>query len=192
MTPRGQTDGGTTSTAALGPRDGARERLTAGRATTDALFALLDERVLYDRPIAERHRVIFYVGHLEAFDANLPSPESIVRQILLGSLELERSVGRSSDDLFLPDCFGFPRSLPTVAAHCGVVGFLTQKLRRGSEMRAAHGIPFALGRWRGPKPSASRRRPSVCWPRCFTASVSRTRQSGRDTVCPAAITSSNP
>ena len=26
---------------------------------------------LYDRPIPERHRIIFYVGHLEAFDWNL-------------------------------------------------------------------------------------------------------------------------
>jgi iron(II)-dependent oxidoreductase len=26
---------------------------------------------MYDRPIAERHRIIFYVGHLEAFDRNL-------------------------------------------------------------------------------------------------------------------------
>src|SRR5437867_10145864 len=25
---------------------------------------------LYDRPIPERHRVIFYLGHLEAFDWN--------------------------------------------------------------------------------------------------------------------------
>ena len=26
---------------------------------------------LYDRPIPERHRIIFYLGHLEAFDWNL-------------------------------------------------------------------------------------------------------------------------
>ena len=26
---------------------------------------------LYERPIAERHRIIFYMGHLEAFDWNL-------------------------------------------------------------------------------------------------------------------------
>jgi len=28
-------------------------------------------RILYERPIPERHRIIFYVGHLEAFDCNL-------------------------------------------------------------------------------------------------------------------------
>jgi formylglycine-generating enzyme required for sulfatase activity len=46
-------------------------RLGAARAQTDALFQLLDSRALYERPVAERHRLIFYVGHLEAFDGNL-------------------------------------------------------------------------------------------------------------------------
>jgi ergothioneine biosynthesis protein EgtB len=41
------------------------------RAITDALFASLDEAKLYERPIAERHRIVFYLGHLEAFDWNL-------------------------------------------------------------------------------------------------------------------------
>ena len=42
-----------------------------GRAETDRLFELVKPEFLYDRPIAERHRIIFYVGHLEAFDWNL-------------------------------------------------------------------------------------------------------------------------
>jgi len=46
-------------------------RLAQARATTDALFDSLDPELLYQRPIAERHRVIFYLGHLEAFDWNL-------------------------------------------------------------------------------------------------------------------------
>jgi ergothioneine biosynthesis protein EgtB len=46
-------------------------RLAGGRALTDALFGRVREKALYDRPIAERHRVVFYVGHLEAFDWNL-------------------------------------------------------------------------------------------------------------------------
>ncbi len=37
---------------------------------TDRLFALPADDVLYERPIPERHRVIFYLGHLEAFDWN--------------------------------------------------------------------------------------------------------------------------
>jgi ergothioneine biosynthesis protein EgtB len=46
-------------------------RLAAARTNTDQLFALVRPEALYDRPIAERHRLIFYVGHLEAFDWNL-------------------------------------------------------------------------------------------------------------------------
>jgi ergothioneine biosynthesis protein EgtB len=47
------------------------ERLAEARSQTDALFALLAPDSLYERPIPERHRIIFYVGHLEAFDWNL-------------------------------------------------------------------------------------------------------------------------
>ena len=49
-------------------------RMEEARARTDALFELLPLSTLYDRPIAERHRLIFYVGHLEAFDGNLLRP----------------------------------------------------------------------------------------------------------------------
>ena len=41
------------------------------RANSDNLFQILNEDSFYERPIAERHRIIFYVGHLEAFDWNL-------------------------------------------------------------------------------------------------------------------------
>jgi gamma-glutamyl hercynylcysteine S-oxide synthase len=46
-------------------------RLAAARARTDELFAIVRPEALYDRPIPERHRLIFYTGHLEAFDWNL-------------------------------------------------------------------------------------------------------------------------
>ena len=45
--------------------------LESARVTTDDLFALLAPEALYERPIPERHRLIFYLGHLEAFDWNL-------------------------------------------------------------------------------------------------------------------------
>ncbi|HEV2488272.1 MAG TPA: SUMF1/EgtB/PvdO family nonheme iron enzyme [Candidatus Acidoferrales bacterium] len=48
-----------------------RTRLAGARRETDALFALLRKDALYDRPIPERHRLIFYLGHVEAFDWNL-------------------------------------------------------------------------------------------------------------------------
>jgi len=49
-------------------------RLEDARSRTDAIFDLLSPNSFYDRPIAERHRMIFYLGHVEAFDWNLLSP----------------------------------------------------------------------------------------------------------------------
>src|ERR1017187_7480988 len=47
------------------------ERMSDARRQTDAIFSLVRPGSLYERPIPERHRIIFYVGHLEAFDWNL-------------------------------------------------------------------------------------------------------------------------
>jgi ergothioneine biosynthesis protein EgtB len=48
--------------------------LAGARGQTDRLFDLVRPDSLYQRPIAERHRIIFYLGHLEAFDWNLLRP----------------------------------------------------------------------------------------------------------------------
>jgi formylglycine-generating enzyme required for sulfatase activity len=45
--------------------------LERAREETDALFSLVRADSLYERPIPERHRILFYIGHLEAFDWNL-------------------------------------------------------------------------------------------------------------------------
>ncbi len=47
-----------------------RKELSEARACTDRVFSLFRPDVLYERLIPERHRVIFYMGHLEAFDWN--------------------------------------------------------------------------------------------------------------------------
>ncbi|HUI79955.1 MAG TPA: SUMF1/EgtB/PvdO family nonheme iron enzyme [Bryobacteraceae bacterium] len=46
-------------------------KLEAARRQTDELFPIVRSDSLYERPIPERHRIIFYLGHLEAFDWNL-------------------------------------------------------------------------------------------------------------------------
>jgi iron(II)-dependent oxidoreductase len=65
----------TTTLRPTAPVNGDREVLTSrlahARARTDELFALLSPEALYQRPIPERHRLVFYMGHLEAFDGNL-------------------------------------------------------------------------------------------------------------------------
>ena len=48
-------------------------RVLDARRRSDALFDLVRSDSLYERPIPERHRIIFYLGHLEAFDWNLLS-----------------------------------------------------------------------------------------------------------------------
>jgi len=48
-----------------------RSRISDARQIADALFDIVRPEALYDRPIPERHRIVFYIGHLEAFDWNL-------------------------------------------------------------------------------------------------------------------------
>ncbi len=41
------------------------------RAETDRLFAMLAPEALYARPVEDRHRLVFYLGHIDAFEWNL-------------------------------------------------------------------------------------------------------------------------
>src|SRR5450755_494168 len=47
------------------------QRFSDARLRSDALFDVVLPDAFYERPIPERHRIIFYIGHLEAFDWNL-------------------------------------------------------------------------------------------------------------------------
>jgi ergothioneine biosynthesis protein EgtB len=60
-----------TATRALDSKAGLALRLADARARTDEIFSIVRPEALYDRPIPERHRLVFYLGHLEAFDWNL-------------------------------------------------------------------------------------------------------------------------
>src|SRR5260370_23827051 len=46
-------------------------RLLDARARTDDVFRVVRDEAMYDRPIPDRHRIIFYLCHVEAFDWNL-------------------------------------------------------------------------------------------------------------------------
>ena len=74
---------------------------------------------------------------VEEGDVNLPSAESIIRQVLYGNTYFRKEFGKASAEYMLPDCFGFPASLPTILAHAGVKGFSTQKLSVGVAAGAA-------------------------------------------------------
>ena len=61
----------------LDNRDQLLVRLAESRSMTDDLFRIVRTNALYDRPIPERHRIVFYIGHLEAFDWNLIADQAL-------------------------------------------------------------------------------------------------------------------
>lgn len=97
---------------------------------------------------------------MEEGDVNSPNAESIIRQILYGNNFFRREFGTASNEYMLPDCFGFPASLPSILHHAGVKGFSTQKLSAAwqpaphvggpnSPEKTPDGIPFNVGIWEG-------------------------------------------
>lgn len=95
---------------------------------------------------------------MEESDVNSPSAESIFRQVLYGNEFFRREFGKASAEYMLPDCFGFPASLPSILAHSQIRGFSTQKLTWGSSApaggpdspeRTPLGTPFNVGIWEG-------------------------------------------
>jgi alpha-mannosidase len=61
-------------------------------------------------------------------DCNLPSGESLVRQLLLGKRFFMQEFGYETKVLWLPDVFGYPGNLPQLMSEAGCDFFLTQKL----------------------------------------------------------------
>jgi len=97
------------------------------------------------RHFVEKGQLHICGSTLTAGDVLLPSPESLIRQVIYGNGWWEKEFGKTSVDIFLPDCFGFGYTLPSVAAHCGLTGFSTRKLGGDAPM----GVPFHIGRWEG-------------------------------------------
>ena len=98
---------------------------------------------------------------VEENDVNLPGGEAILRQVLYGNEYFRHEFGKAPEDYMLPDCFGFPNSLPEILAHAGVKGFSTQKLNANwqpsplvggadSPEQTPEGIPYNVGIWEGP------------------------------------------
>ena len=78
-------------------------------------------------------------------DCNLPSGESLVRQMLIGQYATRELYGYTSDTLWLPDDFGFPASLPQIMRGSGVQFFCTNKLSRNDTNR----FPYDTFIWKG-------------------------------------------
>jgi alpha-mannosidase len=71
-------------------------------------------------------------------DCNLPSGESLVRQLLLGKRFFMQEFGYETKILWLPDVFGYPGNLPQLIAEAGCDFFLTQKLSWNDTNKPEH------------------------------------------------------
>ena len=85
------------------------------------LFAKITERV-------ERGQWMPVGGMWVEADMNLPSGESLVRQIVFGQRYFEEKFARRCTEVWIPDVFGYPAGLPQVFAAGGMDRFVTQKL----------------------------------------------------------------
>ena len=84
-------------------------------------------------------------GSWVEFDANIPGPESLIRQFLMGQKSLNRFFSKRSRVAWLPDAFGFSWILPQILRSAGIDFFVTTKLTWND----TNPFPYDLCRWRG-------------------------------------------
>ncbi len=78
-------------------------------------------------------------------DTNMPTGESLARQILYGQRFFEKEFGRRHTVCWLPDCFGFSGALPQLLRQGGINSFFTIKVNWSETNR----IPADLFWWEG-------------------------------------------
>lgn len=71
-------------------------------------------------------------------DMNLPSGESLARQIVFGQRYFTEKFGAPSTEVWIPDVFGYPAGLPQLFAAGGMNRFVTQKLSWNKQNRFPH------------------------------------------------------
>jgi alpha-mannosidase len=81
---------------------------------------------------------------LEA-DCNLPSGESLVRQIMHGTRFMREEFGITPRLIWLPDVFGYSAALPQIMRKCNIPCFMTTKISWNQYNR----LPMDTFRWRG-------------------------------------------
>ena len=78
-------------------------------------------------------------------DCNLPSGESWIRQFLYGKRYFKEEFGKDMKMCWLPDCFGFPATLPQVIKGCGMDYFMTIKIMSNT----VNEFPHSSFEWKG-------------------------------------------
>ncbi|GAA4489189.1 glycoside hydrolase family 38 C-terminal domain-containing protein [Actinoallomurus oryzae] len=71
-------------------------------------------------------------------DANLPGGEAMVRQLVHGKRFFLAEYGVESDEIWLPDSFGYSAALPQIFRLAGATRFLSQKLSWNQTNRFPH------------------------------------------------------
>ncbi len=79
-----------------------QDRLLAARQQSDQIFEVVRPEFLYERPIAQRHRIVFYIGHLEVFDWNVFKDRLLGHESLNSEFEQLFSAGIDPVDGGLP------------------------------------------------------------------------------------------
>ncbi len=78
-------------------------------------------------------------------DANVPSGESLIRQILYGLKFFREEFGTRPTVCWLPDVFGYNAGMPQILKGCGLRSFWTWKLHS----QAHNEFPYQLFWWQG-------------------------------------------
>ncbi|WDR06940.1 glycoside hydrolase family 38 C-terminal domain-containing protein [Devosia rhodophyticola] len=78
-------------------------------------------------------------------DTNMPTGESLVRQVLYGQRYFEKKFGTRHTICWLPDCFGFSGALPQILKQGGIDNFFTIKVNWNETNK----IPADLFWWEG-------------------------------------------
>ncbi|WP_329206156.1 glycosyl hydrolase-related protein [Streptomyces sp. NBC_00683] len=71
-------------------------------------------------------------------DANMPGGEALARQIVHGKRFFTEELGVETEEIWLPDSFGYTAAFPQLARLAGVRWFLTQKLSWNQHNRMPH------------------------------------------------------
>ncbi|SEA35046.1 alpha-mannosidase [Leifsonia sp. 21MFCrub1.1] len=78
-------------------------------------------------------------------DTNMPGGEALVRQFVMGKRFFLEEFGVESDEVWLPDSFGYSAALPQIAKAAGARYFVTQKPSWNETNR----IPYSTFQWEG-------------------------------------------
>jgi len=71
-------------------------------------------------------------------DTNVPSGESLVRQVVYGKRFFLDELGVETHELWIPDVFGYSAALPQIARQAGITALVTQKLSWNTTNRFPH------------------------------------------------------